>query len=288
MIYAKKVQGPSTLYLIDENERLGACEFLDSSTDFEVIDDPSEEISKLFNSAEAIEKRKEIYEKLKIYDSKKILEIYLGGTGLETAKRNLSKKDKYELDTMDKWSIDECNTRSIPFTDMHFDNGLDGGYDWESRFEYYKAKEKELTKLIKKYDRVLLVCGLGGGTGSSLYIYVSNLCERLNITCDAIVTLPFDFEGYRRICYSIKALNMGNVDNIIPIDLKCLNSKFPKEMPMLDVFRYVDYLILEFVKYYEENDIDTKEIGTNYYSNIINNVDERWIERTREKMKDGI
>ncbi len=81
---------------------------------------------------------------------------------------------------------------------------------------------------------------------------------------------------------------MGNVDNIMPIDLKCLKSKFPKEIPMLDVFKYVDYLMLEFIKFYEENDINTKEIETNYYSNIINNVDERWIERTREKMKDGI
>ena len=222
---------------------------------------------------------------------KRMLKLYLGGTGYYVSTIDSSNSDMYVLTRID-YDYQQCLLKNIPCMYLYVPfNGLDGEYNWQLRFKEYKTKEKEIIDIIKEYKKVLLICGLGGDSGSSLYVYISTLCKKLNIECDSVVTLPFDFEGYKRTYYAIKALNMGTVNNVIPIDLTYLKSKFPKKMSILDMFKYIDYLIYECVKFYEENDVNSKELGVNCYSKIINNVDESWIKQIHKNMmevKNGI
>ena len=55
-----------------------------------------------------------------------------------------------------------------------------------------------LAPLLAKADIVILVAGLGGGTGSGMAPYIARLARGAGAVTIAVVTLPFDFEGRRR------------------------------------------------------------------------------------------
>ena len=55
-----------------------------------------------------------------------------------------------------------------------------------------------LAPLLAQADIVILVAGLGGGTGSGMAPYIARLARGAGAVTIAAVTLPFDFEGRRR------------------------------------------------------------------------------------------
>lgn len=55
-----------------------------------------------------------------------------------------------------------------------------------------------LKPLLAKTDIVILVAGLGGGTGSGMAPYIARLVRDVGALPVTAVTMPFDFEGRRR------------------------------------------------------------------------------------------
>jgi cell division protein FtsZ len=55
-----------------------------------------------------------------------------------------------------------------------------------------------LAPLLAQADIVILVAGLGGGTGSGMTPYIARLARGGGAVTIAVVTLPFGFEGRRR------------------------------------------------------------------------------------------
>jgi cell division protein FtsZ len=54
-----------------------------------------------------------------------------------------------------------------------------------------------LAPLLAQADIVILVAGLGGGTGSGMTPYIARLARGVGAVTIAVVTLPFGFEGNR-------------------------------------------------------------------------------------------
>src|SRR5690606_5207141 len=57
---------------------------------------------------------------------------------------------------------------------------------------------KELENLIQDANRVVLVAGLGGGTGTGVAPVIFEIAHSLGIEVTMIATLPLGFEGKRR------------------------------------------------------------------------------------------
>ncbi len=55
----------------------------------------------------------------------------------------------------------------------------------------------QLQALLASMDIVILIAGLGGGTGGGMTPYIAQLARNARTQTIAIVTLPFDFEGIR-------------------------------------------------------------------------------------------
>ena len=79
---------------------------------------------------------------------------------------------------------------------------------------------------------VFITAGMGGGTGTGAAPIVAQVAKELGILTVAIVTLPFDFEGKRRLEQAYSGLEKlrENVDSLIIIN----NDRLAEQYPDLD------------------------------------------------------
>ena len=79
---------------------------------------------------------------------------------------------------------------------------------------------------------VFITAGMGGGTGTGAAPIVAQVAKELDILTVAIVTLPFDFEGKRRLEQAHSGLEKlrENVDSLIIIN----NDRLAEQYPDLD------------------------------------------------------
>lgn len=79
---------------------------------------------------------------------------------------------------------------------------------------------------------VFITAGMGGGTGTGAAPVVAKIAKEMGILTVAIVTVPFDFEGKRRLAQAEAGLEKlrANVDSLIVIN----NDKVAEQFPDLD------------------------------------------------------
>ncbi len=79
--------------------------------------------------------------------------------------------------------------------------------------------KEEIEKALKGASLIFITGGLGGGTGSGASPVIANISKSLGILTVAIVTLPFSFEGKKRmrIAKSSQRLLKKEVDALITI-----------------------------------------------------------------------
>ncbi|MEI7551080.1 MAG: cell division protein FtsZ [Verrucomicrobiota bacterium] len=77
--------------------------------------------------------------------------------------------------------------------------GLGAGGDPELGREAAEADREQLAAVVQGCDLVFLIAGLGGGTGSGALPVVAELAAEHGALVIAFVSLPFSFEGGRRL-----------------------------------------------------------------------------------------
>lgn len=91
---------------------------------------------------------------------------------------------------------------------------------------------------------VFITAGLGGGTGTGAAPIIAKAAKDLGILTIAIVTLPFEFEGSRRIRQAVEGLEelKRNVDSILVISNDKLRTMFGN-LPLSEAFGYADNIL---------------------------------------------
>ena len=85
--------------------------------------------------------------------------------------------------------------------------GLGAGGDPELGYAAAEEAMDDITSAIGNSGIVFLCVGLGGGTGSGAAPLVAHLARKAGATVVALVTLPFSFEGKRRVSQAQEALH---------------------------------------------------------------------------------
>lgn len=98
--------------------------------------------------------------------------------------------------------------------------------------------------LQKGAKMVFITAGLGGGTGTGAAPIIARAARDLNILTIAIVTMPFKFEGARRIRQAIEGLEelRKNVDSILVISNDKLRNMYGN-LPLSKAFEYADNIL---------------------------------------------
>ncbi|MBU2589279.1 MAG: cell division protein FtsZ [Nanoarchaeota archaeon] len=127
--------------------------------------------------------------------------------------------------------------------------GLGAGSEPSVGEEAAKETESEIKQKIQGSDLIFLTCGLGGGTGTGATPVIAALAKKQGALTIAIVTLPFEVEGAKRIENAIMGLEKleGNVDTLIVVPNDKLLELAP-DLPLQTAFKIADEILTNSVK----------------------------------------
>lgn len=128
--------------------------------------------------------------------------------------------------------------------------GIGAGGDPELGRLAAEAEKDRLTESLRGTDLVFLVAGMGGGTGSGAAPVVAEVASQQGALVIGFVTMPFSFEGGRRLKQADEGLvALRQVcDAVIPLPNDVLLQQVDDDASVLDAFGRADQWVDRAVK----------------------------------------
>lgn len=120
--------------------------------------------------------------------------------------------------------------------------GLGAGGDPDLGREAAEADREKIAAIVKDCDLVFLVAGMGGGTGSGAAPVVAEVASEAGALVISFVTMPFTFEGGRRVKQAEEGLQALRrcCDAVIPLPNDMLLQEAAEGETALDSFARAD------------------------------------------------
>ena len=179
--------------------------------------------------------------------------IGVGGAGSNAV-------DRLKMENLERLQMTVLNTdaqalASSPVQDkvllgMSVTRGLGAGGDPELGREAAEADRDKIAKVVADCDLVFLIGGMGGGTGSGAMPTVAEIATESGALVIAFVTMPFSFEGGRRLKQAEEGLQALRrvCDAVIPLPNDILLQEGADDATVLDAFAQADAWIGRGVK----------------------------------------
>lgn len=128
--------------------------------------------------------------------------------------------------------------------------GLGAGSDPEIGFKSAQESREEVRAALDGADMVFIAAGMGGGTGTGASPVIASIARESGALVVAVVTLPFMFEGKRRINQASQGIEQlrDKVDALITIPNDKLLSITDKKTSINDAFRLADGVLHQAVQ----------------------------------------
>jgi cell division protein FtsZ len=128
--------------------------------------------------------------------------------------------------------------------------GLGAGGQPAKGEEAAEESANTLADVLEGADMVFLAAGLGGGTGTGAAPVAARMARETGALTVAVVTLPFLFEGSRRLNNAQTGLNRlkGNCDTLIPVSNDKLLSILPRDVSFDLALRVADEVLRQSVQ----------------------------------------
>jgi cell division protein FtsZ len=171
--------------------------------------------------------------------------VGVGGAGANAV-------DRLKMENLERLQLAVINTdhqalASSPVQDkvligMGVTRGLGAGGDPELGREAAEADRAKIAKVVKDCDLVFLLAGMGGGTGSGAAPIVAEIAAESGALVIAFVTMPFSFEGGRRLKQAEEGLQALRrvCDAVIPLPNDILLQEAGESETVLDSFARAD------------------------------------------------
>jgi cell division protein FtsZ len=129
-------------------------------------------------------------------------------------------------------------------------NGLGAGGNPEKGRKAAEESREDIIKTIGKPDIVFITAGLGGGTGTGAAPVVAEIAKESGALTIGIVTIPFSFEGQKRMQAAVQSLEelKENVDALVVIPNDKILEVVERESTMKEAFHVVDEVILRCIQ----------------------------------------
>lgn len=123
--------------------------------------------------------------------------------------------------------------------------GLGAGGNPEVGKRAAEESTEEIKAALEGTDMLFITAGLGGGTGSGGVPVIAELARGMGILTIAVVTKPFNFEGFKRRRQCDESLQnlKGKVDTLITIPNDKILSLIDKTTPLTEAFEVVDEVL---------------------------------------------
>lgn len=147
-------------------------------------------------------------ERVKHFDSP-IKVIGIGGDGINSVEKMIE-----NTPTNVEFSILNTDIHSLQQSKVKLKARLYGGNHWfctEEGFNRYYANTENNSLVYSLIDspakHVIIVAGFGGSTGTFGSKWLVRLCKNANLPVTVVCTIPFEFEGIRKLERAIDAAN---------------------------------------------------------------------------------
>ena len=119
--------------------------------------------------------------------------------------------------------------------------GMGGGTKPEVGEKAAEENLDDLKEAIKGADMVFVTCGMGGGTGTGAAPVIARVSKELGILTVGIVTIPFRFEGPKKIDQALDGVEemSKHVDALLVINNERLRQIY-QDLAVLDAFGKAD------------------------------------------------
>ncbi|HVW20538.1 MAG TPA: cell division protein FtsZ [Opitutaceae bacterium] len=168
--------------------------------------------------------------------------------------------DRLKMENLERLQLAVINTdhqalSSSPVQDkvligMGVTRGLGAGGDPDLGREAAEADREKVAAVMKDCDLVFLIAGMGGGTGGGASPIVAEIAAEQGALVIAFVTMPFSFEGGRRLKQAEEGLRALRqvCDAVIPLPNDMLLQEGGENETVLDSFARADAWIGRGVK----------------------------------------
>ncbi len=128
--------------------------------------------------------------------------------------------------------------------------GLGAGANSNVGKEAVEADKEVIISLIDGADMVFITAGMGGGTGTGAAPVISQIARDLGVLTVGIVTLPFSFEGPKRMNRALEGMaEMKKAcDTLIAIPNQKLMSIVDKSTTLPEAFQMADTILHQAAK----------------------------------------
>ena len=128
--------------------------------------------------------------------------------------------------------------------------GLGAGANSNVGRDAVESDKEAITTLLEGADMVFITAGMGGGTGTGAAPVISQVSRELGILTVGIVTLPFSFEGPKRMKRALDGMaEMKKAcDTLIAIPNQKLMSIVDKSTTLPEAFQMADTILHQAAK----------------------------------------
>jgi cell division protein FtsZ len=179
-------------------------------------------------------------------DEPKIIKVIGVGGGGGNAVSHMYRKGIHDVSFLlcntDKQALKRSEVPNQLVLGESITKGLGAGNKPQKAKEAAKESEEDIADcLMDGTQMVFVTAGMGGGTGTGAAPIVAGIAKRMDILTVGIVTIPFKFEGRRKILQALKGVEelRQNVDALLLINNERLREIYP-DWTMLNAFSKAD------------------------------------------------
>lgn len=128
--------------------------------------------------------------------------------------------------------------------------GLGAGAKADVGKEAMETDREAVKSILEGTDMVFITAGMGGGTGTGAAPMVAQLAREMGILTVGIVTLPFNFEGPKRMNRGLSGVAelRKACDTVITIPNQKLMSIVDKSTTVIEAFKFADSILHQAAK----------------------------------------
>ncbi|AXR62288.1 cell division protein FtsZ [Leptospira mayottensis] len=128
--------------------------------------------------------------------------------------------------------------------------GMGAGGDPELGYRAAEEDKERIQSSVRGADMVFVTAGMGGGTGTGAAPVIAKIAKEMKCLVVGVVTLPFSFEGKKRMELARKGIEQlrSHVDTLILINNDSIFRVVDKSTPIDLAFQVIDDILLNAVR----------------------------------------
>ncbi|KXZ32715.1 cell division protein FtsZ [Leptospira santarosai] len=128
--------------------------------------------------------------------------------------------------------------------------GMGAGGDPELGYKAAEEDKERIQSSVRGADMVFVTAGMGGGTGTGAAPVIAKIAKEMKCLVVGVVTLPFSFEGKKRMEFARKGIEQlrSHVDTLILINNDSIFRVVDKSTPIDLAFQVIDDILLNAVR----------------------------------------